>query len=109
MMERRRTTWVASWVIVCLIILMAATLVSLRWSSARSRPARDRDVTTLQVELTSLRAQQHVLAGQTASIQSTLKTEQTKVSALTKDAKARVARVRALRSQVASLNRQLAG
>ena len=107
MMALRRPTWVASWVFVCLISLTAATLVSLRWSSALSLPARDRDVTRLQVELTSLRAQQQTLIGQTASVQSVLTTEQVKVLALTKDAKAQAGRIRALRSQVTSLHRQL--
>jgi hypothetical protein len=106
----RRSRWRLGAIIAASLVVVAVVAVLvLQLPAAVSGPTRAREATRLQAQLTSLRAQQQTLIGQTASVRSTLTTEQVKVSALTKDAKAQAGRIRALRSQVASLNRQLAG
>jgi hypothetical protein len=94
---------IAAW----LVAITAATVLVLQLPAALGSPTRAREATRLQAQLTSLRAQQQTLVGQTASVQSNLATEHLKMLALAKDAKAKADRIRDLRSQAASLNRRL--
>jgi septal ring factor EnvC (AmiA/AmiB activator) len=94
---------IAAW----LVAIAVATILVLHLPAALASPTRAREATRLQTQLASLREQQQTLVGQTASVQSALATERPKVSALTRDTKAKAHRIRDLRSRVASLNRRL--
>jgi hypothetical protein len=109
MMERPRPTRIAVWAIVCLLVVISATVVSMRLPAALSRPTQAREVARLQVELTSLGTLQQSFAGQAGSVESNATSDQARAATLAKEARAQAARIRSLRAQVASLNRKLSG